>query len=372
MPWQSRAVVTRGHLTQMLVIDPLKTADYSRTHHNYHPISAQCLLTQAAYLQSALIAGHCVSRILGWKVPIANDDEWPKLCNNVTCIQLAGPSYLQSTHRTPDNLLISPGLASIWYCCSASTISCPLSPGPGAGHLILDVTASIFVRWSMPAVSTPPSFPGHMSPLCVATAELTGLFLTSSSYTGPGFPVSRSYSSWLGFWNFLLSPRAGLRSAQQLRVSSRPVRQWRSSPREGRVGAALWHTLYTILLYYCYNVILSLVTTTTQHRETVRALQTAVWMYSTIRKRPFTYPNWPAGKNFKWMVKKDCHVVSNYFVIIALSECITENIYWSLENIRWQQIASFFSADKNNTIFPKIFSVLFFLPGICVGDSDVM
>ena len=186
--------------------------------------------------------------MLGWKVPIANHDDWPKLCNNVTCIQLAGPSYLQSTHRTPDNLLISPGLASIWYCCSASTISCPLSPGPGAGHLILDVTASIFVRWSMPAVSTPPSFPGHMSPLCVATAELTGLFLTSSSYTGPGFPVSRSYSSWLGFWNFLLSPRAGLRSAQQLRVSSRPVRQWRSSPREGRVGAAL-------CTLYCYTIV---------------------------------------------------------------------------------------------------------------------
>ena len=134
-------------------------------------------------------------------------------------------------------------------------------------------------------------------------------------------------------------------------------------------GEGRCSTPYTILLYYCYNVILSLVTTTTQHRETVRTLQTAVWMYSTIRKCQFTDPN---GKIFKWMVKKYCHVVSNYFVIIALSECITENIYWSLENIRWQQIASFFNADKNNTIFPKIFSVLFFLPGICVGDSDVM
>ena len=122
MPWQSRTWVTCGHLTQMLVIDPLKTGDYSRTHHNYHPISALCLLTQAAYLQST--AGHqtVYLRILGWKVPITNDDDWPRLCNNVTCIQLAGPSYLQSTHRTPDNLLISPGLASIWYCCSATTI----------------------------------------------------------------------------------------------------------------------------------------------------------------------------------------------------------------------------------------------------------
>ena len=307
---------------------------------------------------------------MGWKVPIANDDDWPRLCNNVTCIQLAGPSYLQSTHRTPDNLLISPGLASIWYCCSATTISCSLSQA-GGGTLdtrchreyICEMKhASSSAQWP---VSTPPSFPGHMSPLCGHCRADWAIFDQQQPHRpSPGFPVSRSYSSW--FWNFLLSPcRAGLGSAQQLRVSSRPVRQWRSSPREGRVGAAL----YTVLIYYCYNVIL---TTTTQHCETVRTQQTAVWMYSTIRKCQFTDPNWPAGKNFKWMVKKDCHVVSNYFVIIALSECITENIYWSLENIRWQQIASFFNADKNNTIFPKIFSVLFFLPGICVGDSDVM
>ena len=213
--------------------------------------------------------------------------------------------------------------------------------------------ASSSAQWP---VSTPPSFPGHMSPLCGHCRADWAIFDQQQPHRpSPGFPVSRSYSSW--FWNFLLSPcRAGLGSAQQLRVSSRPVRQWRSSPREGRVGAAL----YTVLIYYCYNVILSLVTTTTQHCETVRAQQTAVWMYSTIRKCQFTHPNWPAGKNFKWMVKKDCHVVSNYFVIIALSECITENIYWSLENIRWQQIASFFNADKNNTIFSKnIFCFIF-------------
>ena len=151
--------------------------------------------------------------------------------------------------------------------------------------------ASSSAQWP---VSTPPSFPGHMSPLCGHCRADWAIFDQQQPHRpSPGFPVSRSYSSW--FWNFLLSPcRAGLGSAQQLRVSSRPVRQWRSSPREGRVGAAL----YTVLIYYCYNVILSLVTTTTQHCETVRAQQTAVWMYSTIRKCQFTDPNWPAGKNF--------------------------------------------------------------------------
>ena len=111
--------------------------------------------------------------------------------------------------------------------------------------------ASSSAQWP---VSTPPSFPGHMSPLCGHCRADWAIFDQQQPHRpSPGFPVSRSYSSW--FWNFLLSPcRAGLCSAQQLRVSSRPVRQWRSSPREGRVGAAL-RTLYCytiVIMLYCH------------------------------------------------------------------------------------------------------------------------